>query len=462
MAFEKRRFKMKAKVLILSALFFLLRTVPAIASCGFSWHPYSLMAFECINIDGQVHFTEHLGSMLTSDGETLPLYANFNSGRKTASNLLGYGWWFGITDCTIVKSGRIEYTVTFPDNTTNMLRPNKNSKQKNVYDSDSWAFVEGSNPAVLNGKCGVEVFFKGGVMVKQKTSSGVTIEFNYLEGRLFSISEKGKDLVRFEYNKDLDIVTIKFVETKQTTILNLISISESRIDKILSSIQYSDGKKIKYLYNFKEKTRWSLNREISPHQYAEFIWNTANGRITRENFCRDGKNDIFLYTYKLGDFGGLHISRILHSTRKEDIFCSNKTGIVQQRSNGGPIVTTHNAMTNSAFGKPKRIVSENPDNGEVEEIVYTYDDKGRIIREILNGKVLYNIKYNDKEHSIIYHDSDWKQLWKKIYDDQDRVVLYEMEDGKIATFKYLKNEQIEATLVKNGKATTTIFNESLN
>ena len=81
--------------------------------------------------------------------------------------------------------------------------------------------------------------------------------------------------------------------------------------------------------------------------------------------------------------------------------------------------------------------------------------------EVKDGKILFNVKRDDNEHSITYYDGNWKPIWKKVFDEQSRVICYEKSDGSKTTFKYLKRGEIEATLTKNGKSITKIFNENL-
>ena len=118
-------------------------------------------------------------------------------------------------------------------------------------------------------------------------------------------------------------------------------------------------------------------------------------------------------------------------------------------------------MSANSSGKPRKIETKHPD-GTVEKQLFIYDSKGRIIREIKNGEVLYNIKRNDNERSITYYDGNWKPIWKKIFDAQNRVISYEKSDGSKTTFRYLQDGGIEATLTKNGKTITKVFNESLS
>ena len=43
-----------------------------------------------------------------------------------------------------------------------------------------------------------------------------------------------------------------------------------------------------------------------------------------------------------------------------------------------------------------------------------------------------------------------------------RIIFHEKPNGSKTTFRYLKDGEIEATLTKNGKSITKVFNENLN
>ena len=206
--------------------------------------------------------------------------------------------------------------------------------------------------------------------------------------------------------------------------------------------------------------------EISITQNDEtkkYFWEANNGLIKKEESYKNNRlADSYEYTIpnKTNVDKYKYLKRKSSSNKKEDIFYRNDKGVSINQRNGGDIVKIYENMSANCYGKPRKIETKYPD-GRIEEQLFLYDDKGRIIREVKDGKILFNVKRNDYEHSISYFDGNWALIWKKFFDEQNRVISYEKSDGSKTTFKYLKNGEIEATLVKNGKSTTRIFNENL-
>lgn len=226
---------------------------------------------------------------------------------------------------------------------------------------------------------------------------------------------------------------------------------------------FPNGERImKYSYNFSDNdtSELSINQN---YETKKIFWEHNTGLIVKEESYKNGKlTDTYEYTIVNRDEPDKYkyLKRKSNVSKKEDIFYMNDNGVSVMQKDSGDIVKIYNNMSANSSGKPRKIETKHPD-GTVEKQLFIYDSKGRIIREIKNGEVLYNIKRNDNERSITYYDGNWKPIWKKVFDSQKRVISYEKFDGNKTTFKYLKNGEIEATLTKNGKSITKIFNENL-
>ena len=68
--------------------------------------------------------------------------------------------------------------------------------------------------------------------------------------------------------------------------------------------------------------------------------------------------------------------------------------------------------------------------GEQHAWGYTYDEAGRLVQTVLDGKVYERITYDENSNRVEYTDSSGKTITAD-YDDQDRLLRY----GK-ATFTY--------------------------
>ena len=63
---------------------------------------------------------------------------------------------------------------------------------KKIYGNDSWKLSERGSRIDVAGSCGVSLSFQKGKIQKYKTSSGLSVNFMYEDGRLSSINEDGK------------------------------------------------------------------------------------------------------------------------------------------------------------------------------------------------------------------------------------------------------------------------------
>lgn len=449
--------KMRVICFLISIYIF---SVSAMA-CGVSWSVSNMTAFDGINALGEVDITERIG-YIDVDGENqINLASNFNSNRKTASKIFGYGWWFGITDTYIVKDTQDSYKFVMPDSRALVLKRSYKNKKLFETKSKNWILEEIPNGFSVTGSCGVAFIFKRNFLNQVKYSNGTTLFFEYEGGKLKQINTKGRSIILFRYDND-GMIYLDLVKEKRTIKFNVSEVSG--YGKLLAEqVDFPDAKRIKeYSYKFSNN---GVN-EISITQNDEtkkYFWESDGGLIAREEFYKNNRlADSYEYTIPNKDDVDKYkyLKRKSSSNKKEDIFYRNDKGVSVNQRDGGDIVKIYENMSANCYGKPRKIETKHPD-GRTEEQLFLYDDKGRIIREVKDGKILFNVKRDDNEHSITYYDGNWKPIWKKVFDEQSRVICYEKSDGSKTTFKYLKRGEIEATLTKNGKSITKIFNENL-
>ncbi len=450
-----------AKMKIFGIIVFFFACLTHAMACGVSWGVSNMTAFDGINALGEVDITERIG-YIDVDGENqINLASNFNSNRKTASKIFGYGWWFGITDTYIVKDTQDSYKFVMPDSRALVLKRSYKNKKLFETKSKNWILEEIPNGFSVTGSCGVAFIFKRNFLNQVKYSNGTTLFFEYEGENLKQINTKGTPIILFRYDK-YGTIYLDFAKEKRTIRFKVSEVSG--YGKLLAEqADFPDAKHIKkYSYKFSD----SEVNEISITQNDEtkkYFWESDGGLIAREEFYKNNRlADSYEYTIPNKDDVDKYkyLKRKSSSNKKEDIFYRNDKGVSVNQRDGGDIVKIYENMSANCYGKPRKIETKHPD-GRTEEQLFLYDDKGRIIREVKDGKILFNVKRDDNEHSITYYDGNWKPIWKKVFDEQSRVICYEKSDGSKTTFKYLKRGEIEATLTKNGKSITKIFNENL-
>ncbi len=423
--------------------------------CGFSWNKFYGIAFKNINIYGNVDISETFDSRKIDGENYMEISANFNSARKTASKTLGYGWWFGLTDSYIVKNAYNSYKAIMPNESEIILK--QSGKNKKIYASHGkrWALEEIPNGFMLASSCGNVLIYKKGNLEQIKYANGTTLFFKYEGGALKQINLKGVPIVSFKYENNL--VYLHLENGKRT--IKFTRADTPDCGKILAKIEYMPDYPVSKEYRYKiSDTENSELCILHENETKKYCWDTRgfivaeetcinNKQVEKFDYTITNKNDPDIYKY---------IKRKSQITQLCDISYRNGNGVSVMQTNGGNIVKTSENMNIACLGKPLKIETVYPDGGR-EEQLFMYDDKGRLIREVKNGKVLYNIKRNDAKRSITYYGGNWNFVWEKVYDAKDRVVCYKKADGTTTTFEYLKDDKIKATLTKNGQSITKHF-----
>ena len=401
--------KMRVICFLISIYIF---SVSAMA-CGVSWSVSNMTAFDGINALGEVDITERIG-YIDVDGENqINLASNFNSNRKTASKIFGYGWWFGITDTYIVKDTQDSYKFVMPDSRALVLKRSYKNKKLFETKSKNWILEEIPNGFSVTGSCGVAFIFKRNFLDQVKYSNGTTLFFKYEGGKLKQINTKGRSIILFRYDND-GMIYLDLVKEKRTIRFKVSEVSG--YGKLLAEqVDFPDAKRIKeYSYKFSNN---GVN-EISITQNDEtkkYFWESDGGLIAREEFYKNNRlADSYEYTIPNKDDVDKYkyLKRKSSSNKKEDIFYRNDKGVSVNQRDGGDIVKIYENMSANCYGKPRKIETKHPD-GRTEEQLFLYDDKGRIIREVKDGKILFNVKRDDNEHSITYYDGTGSQSGRK-------------------------------------------------
>jgi YD repeat-containing protein len=141
-------------------------------------------------------------------------------------------------------------------------------------------------------------------------------------------------------------------------------------------------------------------------------------------------------------------------------FCQEDPGrgIKVRRSMSGPLITTYRFVGGPALGRIRKVVEKRADGREIVTQEIAYDGKGRVIRDTRDGKTT-TIKYNDAERTSEAFDNNKNRLWKKFYDDQERILRVEHASGKKMEFEYLPDGTVKARAEENGKIVVANFRD---
>lgn len=194
----RKNIKMKVPVIVISI--FICYTY--VVACGISWSVSNMHAFYGINAKGEVDITEAVGYIDVDEENQIDLSINFNSKRRIASKLFGYGWWFGLIDSYVVKDTKDSYKFVMPSGQEIILKQNYDDKKIFETNRKNWILEEIPNGFSISGSCGVILTYKRNLLDQIKYSNGTILSFKYEGSRLKHIRVKSEPILSFRYDKD--------------------------------------------------------------------------------------------------------------------------------------------------------------------------------------------------------------------------------------------------------------------
>ena len=150
---------------------------------------------EGCNEQGYVLISEKLAE-LTIPGEKapVPIWATFDSSRMTPSPFAGMGWRIPFLEVSLVQLNENEFMLLEPGGWRRLFR--RAGKNSNILNgSGDWKGQLSRDKATLWADCGWRLDFTRGKITSIKTSNNKTLEYNYVNGRLSSITCGGQLLV---------------------------------------------------------------------------------------------------------------------------------------------------------------------------------------------------------------------------------------------------------------------------
>lgn len=411
------------------------------------------------NVDSEcrLNVCEELGEITFAKGEfSIPLIVDFYSGRNTKSPTMGAYWILNVADLRLVKNDVNSYHLFLPNGAVEKFRV---SSKKGIFTNPNSEFVlaERPNMQVLKDERGFAYTFKNTVLEQIKSPKGDAVDFVYKERKLVAIMENGQKAALFEYGENS--LEIKFVREGLNVRMAFKDVPDGKMGAMLSTIE-SDGKIIRsYAYDFKQpyNAKFKMSGGTDRNEYT---FNLNDGKVSEEAFSKSGKEDRYSYGQQPHPLGGIQLTRTLRSNGLRDLWYEHNCVKAEQKT-GGPIITTYYIGHGSAAGLARRTETIFADGKKTESLM-SYDDKGRILREIRDGKIMYNMKYRDAKSTVECYTGDWKPVWKKTFNKEGRLVSYSKADGTSFDVKYIGGNKAEVTLLKNKeKVNTAIFDESL-
>lgn len=436
--------------IILLYVFLCIFIAKSSASCGFGWESSSPVAFANVGYGCNLVLSEHVGDITLSDGTPIRLLADFDSAKKTSSQLLGHGWFLNLTDITVIPSGQNTYTAIFPGGWQMDLTGNGN-----LYKNPGWVLEIKGDKMILSQNCGMSITFKKGTVQQFKNTEGVVLDYKYdRSGRISQINDKDKALVKFHYDDDHNSVSILAHNSKRPIMLYLSDTGKEVAGKTLKAVETQNGDNLTYEFG-RQNGLIEMTRFFNGAFQNSYAWDPKTGALKMEYFMNGENKDSYSY-FDNGGSNSVDIKRKRTSDGNETWMFMDDKGIEKSTSPDGTITVINYIPYGVSANKIRRKTVKHPD-GTVTENLFHYDDKGRLVREIENRNVLYYVKYDDSARKVSYASGDGKRTWDKFYDEKGRLVMYRTGDGKSIAFAYAPDGGVEAVISYGSEKATRSF-----
>ena len=419
--------------------------------CSIGWTSKKDDVFENIGEKCNVAIVEQIGEISLPGGESIPLQADFDSARNTASAFLGFGWFFNLTDTAVVPDGGNAYKVIMPNGLSERLFK---EPSKDVYSNPEWALqTRGSGAMELSRKCGTSFSFSNGKIRRIRLASGDILIFQYSSDRLSAIECRGKKLAEFKYGGSGGSVSIVLGDPETPVNLSFKDAKGGKTGKMLSSIEQYGKVRRSYAYDFSNPESYKMEYFAAGLPKRLFTWSPKSGAVSREESHFGGSATTYAYRNAYSD-SEYEISRKCEQDGLEDYRYYSVNGISKERKRGGPLITDAVFRMGPKL-LPRRRIVEYPGGGK-DNFQYMYDAEGRLIRELKNGNIVRVLKRDDKKRSVSLYDGGNVFKWKKVFDERGRITEYELFGGRILSFSYPGGEKI-LVKDKNGEKTKTLL-----
>lgn len=419
-------------------------TTPSGLACGLNW-TCSRGYFERCDDSGYVLLTEKLADLtIPGESDAVPIFMYFTSENRVPSPYAGL-WRIGILDMSLVQVNEKQFSMRDPGGNVTLLSWDK---KKNVLDGPGWKGAITGDRIKLWASCGWSVEFSRGKIARMNTSHNKSINFNYTDGCISSVTCDGKPLISLGSLKEntLDITIngkkLGIVKTNQPCVRRVGKADViQRTDKSLHKItgQGDSGSGCSYTYSTDEKMRSMMTASGKSERDAfTLVWDPQTRKIVRYNDweytkIRDRKNE----------WDTIEMSRKNSKGEVASVYNDINGGvyIIQQ----GKTKYSKYEFTSGPATEKVRKIEETVDGKVTHFQKYAYDEKGRPIRGQEDDDKL-RFEYDDKNRTATGWKND-KLLWKKFTDAKGRIVKVEYPDGKELRLAYPEKRPMTAELV---------------
>jgi len=410
-----------------------------------------------VDNDGYVNPVIGLGNIAFGEGLTLPLTLNFSSTVRPPSPEFGQGWECPLFESKIYDVQKDLKQVELLGGRRIYLVYNQRTDTWKHYFSDSWKGVAKGDDFELTYQSGVKFTFNKGLISSLIMPDGRTILWNRLGDKLVSLNESGKSpAIELTYDKLGFAHQILYNPDSLGVAKAVCHFDVDLIYAGIGKIVYPEGRTIV----FTRKRDKSLNPVLSltdtKRPPITVSWDVHTGKIISDD----------RYTYRITEVSDDEtypkMSRINKFTGKmESYFYNEKRGTTDITMADGTICHTEVIQSPGPTYHMTRLVQETK-NGKTQTVLRrSFDDAGHLLLEatgLAGGKELVKQYAYDDTGRIVSYLWNGKEMWKNVYDpitgqlkERDLPNL-----GVTLAFDPLPGGEIKESIEKTGGIVTKI------
>ena len=367
-------------------------------ACGLDWSP-PVSHFENVDYQGNVHIVRKIGEV-----EKLPLYLIFNSTFGN-SPYVGSGFELPFLEARMWQVDEGRFQAKMP---TGWLWIFQRTKDPTVLEGNAgWKGVIKDDTITAWAPCGDKITFKTGRIASMKIKEDL-YSYNYRDGQVASVEKNGKSVLEIKRDAMTGEVTglalpgtwetIGLAATAERPVVESIGGKNvvSRVEKTLGEVTpASGGSKV----TFEQVVNGELNPTIKLGDQL-IAWNPASKKI-----AKDGE-----WTYDIkagaGPFDNAAIGRKNAKSKSEFWHRDGARGEEVVQEIDGVKKTVSWFTSGKLAGKLRtRTIIES--SNRVNQTNYSYDEKGRALREVFpTGDSVEYFYLNDTSTNYI-------KIWRK-------------------------------------------------
>ncbi|MEM1158721.1 MAG: hypothetical protein AAF519_10925 [Bacteroidota bacterium] len=413
---------------------FCLSKASIFAGCGIDW---SLPKFHFPDVDewGYVSFFEKVGSVQMG-GKEIPLHIHFLSNRENSSPYAGYGWSVPLLESRIEQVSENGFKLWQPEGRFRDF--GRDAKNPNLLHGQAgWKAEIRGDTINAYADCGWKLGFKKGKIVSMGTPDGKNYRYNYESGLVKSIEEVGSSNVVMKVirNSSDGLVTkLKMgdreIDLEQGAKPRIESINGQNLiggmDSSLVKITKSNGtvREISYDVDLKNVIPTFIpdkGRVLTINPLNNFVKSDSEWNYTIKQDQRNTWNNAA-------------ITRTDSENNREFWHVDNIKG-VEKIVDKGSITNTKSWFTSGKLaGRPRSQVQYNEKGTALATTVYSYDEKGRPLREKkvdhkkrLEEAIQY-IYYQDDPYLVELKKGDSGVIWVRINKNGQTIEKYNAEN----------------------------------